>query len=177
MTQPASLTCSISNTSLGKILVASSPQGICALYIGEQTDALLQTLSDDFPLADTLLTRLSEVPGHAADWHQAALDIAIGLRTDAPPLHLHGTGFQQAVWNYLQSTPPGTVISPDELAAATGLPDAGRAAAKACHGNKIAVLIPCHRVQGTDETLGYRWGEALQQLLLEREKTLWNAGH
>lgn len=172
MTQPASLTCSISNTSLGKILVASSQTGICALYIGEQTDTLLQTLSDDFPLADTLLTRLAEVPGHAADWHQAALDIAIGLRTDAPPLHIDGTGFQQAVWNYLQSIPPGSVISPDELAAATGLPDAGRAAAKACHSNKIAVLIPCHRVQGTDETLGYRWGDALQQLLLEREREM-----
>lgn len=171
MNQPASLICSISNTSLGKVLVASSATGICALYVGEQTDTLLTTLSEDFPLADTLLTRLTELPSPADEWHQTALDIAIGLKAELPPLDLSGTDFQQAVWKQLQTIPAGSALSYTELALAIGQPDAIRAAANACGANKIAILIPCHRVTRKDgDAGGYRWGVELKNKLLEREQ-------
>ena len=170
MTLLTSLTCSISNTSLGKVLVASSATGICALYVSDQTDTLLTTLTEDFPLADTLLTRLTELPGPAADWHQAALDIVIGLEAQQPPLNMDGTDFQHRVWQQLQTIPAGTTLSYSELANAIGNPNAVRAAASACAANKIAILIPCHRVKRkSGDSGGYRWGLALKQSLLERE--------
>lgn len=170
MTQPASLICSISNTSLGKVLVASSMKGVCALYLGGQTDVLLTTLSEDFPLADTFLTRLTELPSPADDWHQTALDIVIGLDAKGPPLDIFGTNFQIAVYKQLLTVPEGTTVNTSELALAIGHPEAVKATVDACRRNKIAILIPCHRVSYTDGDAGrYRWGVELQGTLLERE--------
>ncbi len=170
MTSTESLTCSISNTSFGKILVASGSTGICALYVSDQTDRLLSALSHDFPYADTLLTRLTELPCPEDEWHQSALDIAIGLAAVPPPLDIKGTDFQHAVWQQLQTYPSGTTTNYGALAASLGQPDLIQAVVDACEANKIAVLIPCHRVKDNRGELGsYRWGVALKRRLLERE--------
>jgi len=87
------------------------------------------------------------------------------------PLALEGTPFQIKVWNLLQQIPLGTTMSYSELASKTGMPNASRAVAGACAANKIAVLIPCHRVISKDGSLsGYRWGKDRKEKLILAEK-------
>lgn len=87
------------------------------------------------------------------------------------PLDLKGTAFQIRVWRFLLSIPDGDVVSYAELADGIGSPAAVRAAASACGANRIAVLIPCHRVLRSDGALGgYRWGLARKRALLDRER-------
>ena len=92
-------------------------------------------------------------------------------------LDKQGTGFQQLVWRYLQSIPSGEVRSYAEVAAAIGKPKAVRAVASACARNRIAVLVPCHRVIRGDGGLGgYRWGAERKRALLEAEAAGKQAG-
>jgi len=93
------------------------------------------------------------------------------LFRSAAPLDLRGTEFQQQVWALLRKIPPGRTRSYAEIAAALGNPRATRAVARACASNRIAVVIPCHRVVRTDGTLGgYRWGVDRKERLLARER-------
>jgi len=86
------------------------------------------------------------------------------------PLDLRGTAFQIKVWQFLLSIPEGDVLSYSEVAAAIDQPRAIRAAASACGKNRIAVLVPCHRVLRGDGGLGgYRWGLDRKQALLDTE--------
>ena len=85
-------------------------------------------------------------------------------------LDLHGTAFQQRVWQALREIPAGNMISYSLLATSIGQPKAARAVASACAANKIAVVIPCHRVVRNDGALsGYRWGVDRKRMLLEME--------
>jgi AraC family transcriptional regulator, regulatory protein of adaptative response / methylated-DNA-[protein]-cysteine methyltransferase len=87
------------------------------------------------------------------------------------PLDLRGTAFQIRVWKFLLQVAEGDVLSYSEVASAIGAPKAVRAAASACAANRIAVLIPCHRVLRADGRLGgYRWGLARKRLLIDRER-------
>ncbi len=85
-------------------------------------------------------------------------------------IELNGTDFQTYVWQELMNIPYGTVISYSQLAHNIGKPDAIRAVAAAVGANKLAILIPCHRVIGKDGSLtGYRWGIERKKRLLELE--------
>ncbi|MET0718031.1 MAG: methylated-DNA--[protein]-cysteine S-methyltransferase, partial [Pseudoxanthomonas sp.] len=87
------------------------------------------------------------------------------------PVDLMGTAFQKRVWDALMKIPYGQTRSYAELADALGSPKATRAVASACASNRIAVVVPCHRVIRGDGSLGgYRWGLPLKQSLLERER-------
>jgi AraC family transcriptional regulator of adaptative response/methylated-DNA-[protein]-cysteine methyltransferase len=87
------------------------------------------------------------------------------------PVDIRATVFQIRVWNYLQSIPYGEVQSYGEVAAGIGNPNATRAVARACAANRIALVIPCHRViRGTGELGGYRWGLARKRTLIDRER-------
>jgi len=87
------------------------------------------------------------------------------------PLDIRGTAFQARVWRALQRIPPGRTASYSEIAAALGQPTAVRAVAGACAANKLALLVPCHRVVRNDGGLaGYRWGIARKRALLARER-------
>jgi AraC family transcriptional regulator of adaptative response/methylated-DNA-[protein]-cysteine methyltransferase len=87
------------------------------------------------------------------------------------PIALHGTAFQLKVWTYLQTIPSGSVKSYSEVAAALGQPKAARAVASACAANRLALVIPCHRVIRGDGTMGgYRWGLERKRALLETER-------
>jgi AraC family transcriptional regulator of adaptative response/methylated-DNA-[protein]-cysteine methyltransferase len=87
------------------------------------------------------------------------------------PLDVRGTAFQAQVWRALQKIPPGQTTTYREIAAALGRPRAVRAVARACAGNDLAVLVPCHRVVRSDGTLaGYRWGIERKRALLAREQ-------
>ena len=77
------------------------------------------------------------------------------------------------VWRYLQSIPYGEVRSYGEVAQAIGQPSAARAVAGACARNRVALLVPCHRViRGTGELGGYRWGLERKRLLIDLERSV-----
>ncbi len=152
---------------LGRVLVARSVKGLCAVMLGDDDDALRADLAARFP-------RASLEP--ASVGFQAVLDAVVQL-IDEParpfdlPLDLHGTVFQQRVWQALQGIRPGDTITYGELAARIGAPKSVRAVARACGANPAAVVVPCHRVIGRDGSLtGYRWGLARKRALIEREQ-------
>ncbi|HKV14708.1 MAG TPA: methylated-DNA--[protein]-cysteine S-methyltransferase, partial [Reyranella sp.] len=87
------------------------------------------------------------------------------------PLDVKATAFQWQVWRALQRIPEGATRSYQEIARELGHPSAARAVARACASNRIAVLIPCHRVVKKDGALsGYRWGAKRKRALLDRER-------
>ncbi|RYU62546.1 bifunctional DNA-binding transcriptional regulator/O6-methylguanine-DNA methyltransferase Ada [Methylolobus aquaticus] len=153
--------------SLGSILVAMSPHGVCAIALGDDPESLVRDLQDRFPKArlvggDEAFERLvARVVGFV----EAP---AVGLEL---PLDIRGTAFQQRVWQALRDIPLGTQESYGEIARRIGTPKAARAVAGACAANTLAVAIPCHRVVRTDGDLsGYRWGIARKAELLRRER-------
>lgn len=86
------------------------------------------------------------------------------------PLHLVGTDFQQQVWNELLNIPYGATISYKEIAQNIGKPKAVRAVAGAIGANGISILIPCHRIIGSDKSLtGYAGGLKAKKMLLQIE--------
>ena len=89
------------------------------------------------------------------------------------PLDLVGTAFQKRVWDALMKIPAGQTRSYAELADALGSPKAARAVASACASNRVAVLVPCHRIiRGDGSPGGYRWGLPMKEVLLQREQAI-----
>jgi AraC family transcriptional regulator of adaptative response/methylated-DNA-[protein]-cysteine methyltransferase len=152
----ATIRFAVGECSLGSVLVAASEKGVCAIFLGDDPDALARDLQDRFPKARLLA-------GEAAfdQWVARAVGMvekpAVGLDL---PLDVRGTAF-----------PPGSTASYTEVAKRIGRPKATRAVAAACAANPIAVAIPCHRVVRLDESLsGYRWGVERKAELLRRER-------
>ncbi|KFE56813.1 bifunctional DNA-binding transcriptional regulator/O6-methylguanine-DNA methyltransferase Ada [Pseudomonas syringae] len=152
--------------SLGSILVAQSPRGVCAILLGDDPEVLVRNFQDQF--------RNALLIGADHDFEQMIAKV-VGF-TEAPglgldlPLDMRGTAFQQRVWLALQEIPPGSTASYAEIAQKIGAPKSFRAVAQACGANSLAVAIPCHRVVRSDGNLsGYRWGIERKQKLLERE--------
>lgn len=86
------------------------------------------------------------------------------------PLELVGTEFDRLVWSAIREIPFGHTVSYSEFADRVGRPGAQRAVARACGRNRLAVLVPCHRVIGAGGTIGgYRWGVGLKRALIEAE--------
>ncbi|NCF05302.1 MULTISPECIES: bifunctional DNA-binding transcriptional regulator/O6-methylguanine-DNA methyltransferase Ada [Kosakonia] len=156
----------LSDCSLGRCLVAESERGICAILLADSDEQLLAELHTIFPHA-------RNVQGDEAMLERVAQVIRRLDRADAPftlPLDLRGTAFQLQVWQALRELPAGTTISYQRLAQQIGKPAAVRAVASACAANKLAIVIPCHRVVRGDGALsGYRWGIARKAQLLQRE--------
>jgi AraC family transcriptional regulator of adaptative response/methylated-DNA-[protein]-cysteine methyltransferase len=157
----------IGQCALGAILVAATGQGICAILLGDDPDALARDLQDRFPRA--------QLEGADAAFDRTVA-IVVGF-VEAPhiglalPLDVRGTAFQQRVWEALRAIPAGVTVSYAELAARVGVPTGARAVAGACAANPVAVAIPCHRVVRNDGALsGYRWGVERKRILLNREK-------
>ncbi|MEN9700718.1 MAG: hypothetical protein RIR55_21 [Bacteroidota bacterium] len=86
------------------------------------------------------------------------------------PINQEGTEFQQKVWKELYELPFGKTLSYADLAKKLGDPKVIRAAAAANGKNKIAIIVPCHRIIGTDKSLvGYAWGKGRKKWLLQHE--------
>lgn len=159
----------VGQSSLGALLVAASPVGICAISLGDDPQQLVQELQDRFPKA-RLIGDDPEFAQHMA--YIAGLLDAPGPGAHRLPLDIRGTAFQQRVWEALMRIPAGSTLSYTELARQLGMPRAVRAVASACAANTLAVAIPCHRVVRSDGALaGYRWGIARKAELLRREST------
>ncbi|MDY0087364.1 MAG: methylated-DNA--[protein]-cysteine S-methyltransferase [Coriobacteriia bacterium] len=159
----------IVETSLGRMLVSVSEDGVCEASFGEDDTELLQASQRRFRGAVLA----------AADARTHDLAEALAAAVDAPtdvgdlPLDMRGTVFQRAVWEQLRAIPTGTTISYGELARRIGRPRAVRAVAQACGANPIAVIVPCHRVIGADGSLtGYASGIERKRALLQREGAL-----
>ena len=156
----------VAQCSLGALLVAQSQRGICAILLGDDPDALVRDLQDQFPKAQLI--------GGDGDFEQLLAQV-VGF-IEAPslglylPLDVRGTAFQQRVWQALRAIPAGETASYAQVAERIGAPKAVRAVAGACASNRLAVAIPCHRVVRSDGALsGYRWGVERKRALLERE--------
>lgn len=156
----------LSRCTLGHCLVAESERGICAILLADSDEALLAELQQIFPHAQ-------REPGSARFTERVA---QVVQRLDDPkspftlPLDLRGTAFQLQVWQALRSLAPGETISYQTLAERIGKPKAVRAVASACGANKLAIVVPCHRVVRADGGLsGYRWGATRKMRLLQQE--------
>jgi AraC family transcriptional regulator of adaptative response/methylated-DNA-[protein]-cysteine methyltransferase len=156
----------VGRSSLGRVLVAATERGVCAVLLGDDAGALAADLARRFP-------RAARAPGGP---EMAAVVAAVVRLVEEPaaparlPLDLRGTAFQLRVWEALTRIPAGRTVSYAELAAAVGAPRGARAVARACAGNPVAVLVPCHRViRGDGDLSGYRWGIARKRALLARE--------
>ena len=152
--------------SLGRCLVAESERGICAVLPGDNDSSLYDQLASLFPNArlhpgdEVFRLRVAQVFSHLND-HRQPFSL---------PLDLRGTAFQLQVWQALRQIPAGETRSYRQVAQSMGRPRAVRAVASACAANKLALVIPCHRVVREDGALsGYRWGTARKALLLARE--------
>ncbi|WP_316543735.1 bifunctional DNA-binding transcriptional regulator/O6-methylguanine-DNA methyltransferase Ada [Klebsiella grimontii] len=151
---------------LGRCLVAESKRGVCAVLPGESDALLYAELASLFPNArlhpgdEAFRQRVAQVFSHLDD-HRQPFSL---------PLDLRGTAFQLQVWQALRQIPAGETRSYRQVAQSIGRPRAVRAVASACAANKLALVIPCHRVVREDGALsGYRWGTARKALLLARE--------
>jgi AraC family transcriptional regulator, regulatory protein of adaptative response / methylated-DNA-[protein]-cysteine methyltransferase len=164
---------SIVDTALGQAIVATTARGICMVELGEDADELVHKLHAEFPYA-----RLQQVDAGRDEFLaprvRAVADALAGKRAQASsdkiPVDLIGTAFQKRVWDALMKIPAGETRSYAALAAAIDAPKAARAVASACAHNRVAIVVPCHRVIHSDGSLGgYRWGLELKKQLLGRE--------
>ena len=158
-------------TALGPLLMAGTDRGVCFAQFGASEAALRAQLAGEFPNATLVPSKMAGSPELDA-WIEA-FDAHIAGSAPRPdlPLDLRGTAFQIRVWRFLLGIPAGDVVSYSELAAGIDAPKAVRAAASACAANRVAVLVPCHRVLRSDGALGgYRWGLERKRALLDRER-------
>ncbi len=151
----------------GSLLLATTIKGVCAVFLGDHPDTLFMELRQQFPEAEFI----------AGDEEFEKLLVEVINFVEAPlgrpelALDARGTAFQRSVWAALTEIPYGETCTYSELAMRVGSPSAVRAVGQACASNRIAVLIPCHRViRGDGDISGYRWGEKRKRRLLDREK-------
>jgi len=152
-------------TSLGRMLVARTPQGICSITFGRSDEELETGLRREYPYA----TRKRDDASLRAHVNALIGQIDGGAMAKLP-LDIQATAFQRRVWKHLQSIPAGKTESYSQVARAIGSPAACRAVARACASNPVALAIPCHRVVRNDGAVGgYRWGVDRKKTLLAAE--------
>lgn len=151
------------STAYGEMILVFSQNGIHQLRFNEPLPQAIENITQ----------ASSELHNKAQGW---VSEIIKGLEGNSSlerniPLEPIGTPFQQSVWQYLQSIESGQVRTYSQVAKGINKPTAVRAVARACATNPIAILIPCHRVIGSNGKLtGYRWGIKMKQRLLQQEK-------
>ena len=156
-------------TTLGRLLVGATARGVCAVSLGDADAVLEVALAAEYPEAE----RLRDDDAFA-EWVSAIVAHVEGRerRLDVP-LDVAGTDFQLRVWKALREIPFGDTRSYSEIAAAIGAPSAARAVAGACASNRVALVIPCHRVVREGGALGgYRWGVERKRRLLAQERSV-----
>ena len=156
----------IAGSPLGRMLIAATDKGICAIQFANCDPQLQQGLIREFPFA---VRRRDDAA--MAPWRENLTRLIQGQETNASlPLDIRATAFQRRVWECLQRIPRGETRSYSAVAKKIGMPKATRAVARACATNPVAIAIPCHRVVRLDGELGgYRWGVERKEQLLELE--------
>jgi AraC family transcriptional regulator of adaptative response/methylated-DNA-[protein]-cysteine methyltransferase len=151
---------------LGRLLLAGTAKGVCALYLGDTDGALEKALAEEFPQA-----RREREDQELKAWVDPIVD---HLRGQLPrldlPLDVQATAFQWRVWEELRKIPRGQTRTYKQIAESLGSATGARAVARACATNPVSVVIPCHRVVRGDGGLGgYRWGLERKRALLDAE--------
>ena len=165
----------VSDCPLGKVLVAQTATGVCAVLLGDSEQELLDELRSRTAGAE--LQAGQKGSGRTGSDPTAAAAVVALIRNPDQAvrlqLDLRGTRFQQKVWQQLCAIPCGSTMSYSQVARSIGHPTAARAVAGACAANPIAVVIPCHRVIAADGGLGgYRWGIERKRRLLQAEQSV-----
>lgn len=157
---------SVVTCSLGRLLVASTDRGVCAVRFGNSERELVSQLRHEFAFAD-----VKQEPEAASDLVRRVVACVEGQAIDPDiPLDIRGTAFQAKVWATLRKIPTGETRTYAQIANEMKSPSAVRAVANACGANPVAVLVPCHRIVRTDGGMGgYRWGIERKKQLLQRE--------
>jgi O-6-methylguanine DNA methyltransferase len=151
---------------LGKVLVARSVNGVCAILIGDDHDELQGELAAGFPQS-TLVANEGVVHDDLCKVIRFVHKPTKGLDLT---LDMRGTALQRRVWEKLRAIPVGRTVTYTELARWISPLASARVVAGACAANPIALAIPCHRVARTDGDLaGYRWGIERKRELLRKE--------
>ena len=158
-------------TTFGLMAIAATDRGLCSLQFGDSREKLFENLRSEFPAA-SLEQAKRPYSEQLELWIEA---LSRHLRGEQPrldvPVDVRATAFQARVWNYLQSIPYGETRTYSEVAQSLGTPGAARAVGNACALNRVAIVIPCHRVIRGDGNLGgYRWGLERKRRLLDAEK-------
>lgn len=159
------------NTPVGRVLVAATERGVCAVTLGNDDAALERALRSEYPAAD--IARAGRADSDIHGWLDTVVRHLRGAGGGEVPLDVHGTPFQERVWAALREIPVGETRSYAQVATAIGAPSSARAVANACARNPVAIVIPCHRVtRGTGELGGYRWGVRRKKRLLAQEHAI-----
>ncbi len=182
----------IAPSPLGRVLVAATDRGICAVRLGDDDQELAANLRRDYPeatlepagpgdpLAEWVSAILASLGGttssassaSSAPSSSASSASASSAPLDSLPLDVRATAFEWRVWRELQRIPAGETRSYGQVAAALGAPTAARAVARACAANRVALVVPCHRVVRADgDSGGYRWGAERKRQLLAGERS------
>ena len=157
----------ITDCELGKLLIARTEKGVCAVTFGDDENVLTANLLKEYSNAEI---RHDEM--NLKTCVEAILQNLKGTnKTLDLPLDLQATAFQMRVWDVLRKIPYGETISYQQVAEMLDNKNAVRAVATACASNRVALVIPCHRVVGKSGDLsGYRWGVERKKQILENEK-------
>jgi AraC family transcriptional regulator of adaptative response/methylated-DNA-[protein]-cysteine methyltransferase len=153
------------------MIVGATERGLCWLALGATSAEAEASLREEFPAAelrrDSSLRRLVDA---ALESVREGSDLGHrGKQADA--LDLRGTVFQLRVWQALRQIPRGETRTYGQLARELGMPKSTRAVARACATNRVALLVPCHRVVGASGSpTGYRWGVERKVALLAAER-------
>jgi len=152
---------------LGWVIVAATDRGVCAIEFGDDPVVLKDQVQKRFPQA-----QLKKAGSGFNSLIKEVVDFIKAPESNCTiPLDIQGTAFQQRVWRVLRQIKPGKTLSYSDLAERIGNPNAARAVARACAANKLAVVIPCHRIVSKDgKASGYRWGVVRKKMLLKSER-------
>ncbi len=156
----------VGDCALGRVLVARSPIGVCAIRFGSTAAEVEQDLTASFPDGRIVSNnrRLRD------DLTKVLQFIAVPRDPLDLDLDIRGTPFQRRVWDALRTIAFGKPLTHAQLARRVSGPKSLRAIAQACAENPIALAIPCHRVMGNSESMaGCRWGIERKQALINRE--------
>ncbi len=164
---PMEISYALASSRIGRLLVAGTARGACAIYLGDSDGVLEATLRRKYPDA-----RIRLSPASVSRWVQQLVRHLAGRQGQLRiPLDVQATAFQRRVWETLQRIPYGATRSYGEVARAIGEPKGARAVARACASNPVSVVIPCHRIVRENGDLGgYRWGILRKHRLLLQEK-------
>ncbi len=156
----------IAPTPIGKMLLAATERGVCAIRFADDAKKLESDLRSEYPKAEIVHSEAK-----LEKQVKALRAVMRGEKAIPLPLDIQATAFQRRVWEALEAIPRGETRSYSKIAAEIGHPKAARAVARACATNPVAIAIPCHRVVREDGAMGgYRWGVGRKKKLLAMEQ-------
>jgi methylated-DNA-[protein]-cysteine S-methyltransferase len=153
-------------SAVGPLMLAAHDARVCVVHFGADEEQVRRRLTRWYPGEPI---EVQSDPGGAVTALTAYFSGSLGA-LDGVDIEFNGTAFQQRVWNALRSVPAGRTWTYAELARSIEMPAAVRAVGAANGANPVAVIVPCHRIIGTNGTLtGYGGGLERKRWLLEHE--------